>query len=183
MKADLVVDLSSKVMRRRDVIIFLGGIALAWPAAARAQKSGMRRIGVLMTVPAEDENGRDRVTVFRQALRERGWTEGLNVTIDFRWAADGELIRQYAAELVALAPDVILAGSGLAVTPLQQATRTVPIVFTSTVNPAAYVASLNHPGGNTTGFGNIEFGFTTKYLELLKQIAPATTGWKRAPSK
>src|SRR4029077_21039366 len=96
-------------MRRRDVIIVLGGIASAWPAAARAQKSGMRRIGVLMTVPAEDENGRDRITVFRQALRERGWTEGLNVTIDFRWAVDGELIRQYAAEL---APLSLLAPSG-----------------------------------------------------------------------
>jgi putative ABC transport system substrate-binding protein len=168
-------------MRRRDLILFLGGLAAAWPAAARAQKSGMRRIGVLMTVPAEDQNGRDRITVFRQALRERGWTEGLNIRIDFRWADDQrwaddrEHLRQYAAELVALAPDVILAGSGLAMQVLQQTTRTVPIIFTATVNPGAYVASLNRPGGNATGFSNIEFGFSTKYLELLKEIAPATT--------
>jgi putative ABC transport system substrate-binding protein len=162
-------------MRRRDVIVFLGGIASVWPAAARAQKSGMRRIGVLMAVPAEDQNGRDRVTVFRQALRERGWTEGLDVRIEFRWAEDRERLRQYAAELVALAPDVILAGGGLAMEALQPATRTVPIVFTATVNPLRYVASLNRPGGNATGFSNIEFGFTTKYLELLTQIAPATT--------
>jgi putative ABC transport system substrate-binding protein len=128
-----------------------------------------------MAVPAEDQNGRDRVTVFRQALRERGWTEGLDVRIEFRWAEDRELLRQYAAELVALAPDVILAGSGLAMEALQPATRTVPIVFTATVNPLRYVASLNRPGGNATGFSNIEFGFTTKYLELLTQFAPATT--------
>src|SRR5262245_54162089 len=121
-------------MRRRDLILFLGGLAAAWPAVAHAQRTEIRRIGVLMTVAAESQSGRDRVTGFLQALRERGWTEGLNVKIDFRWTDNPELLRQYAAELVALAPDVILA-SGLALAPLQQATRTVPIVFTGTANP------------------------------------------------
>ncbi|HEY7297302.1 MAG TPA: ABC transporter substrate-binding protein [Xanthobacteraceae bacterium] len=147
----------------------------------------MRRIGVLMSLPAEDvlmslpaedQNGHDRIAAFRQALRERGWAEGLNVRLDVRWADDRkELLRKYAAELVALAPDVILAGSGLAVLALQQATRTIPIVFTATTNPVAfgYVGSLSRPGGNITGFSNVEFPFSTKYLELLKEIAPATT--------
>src|SRR5262245_22834707 len=100
-------------MRRRDVIVGLGGGALAWAAVARAQESKSRRVGVLMALPAEDPNGRDRVSVFRQALRERGWTEGVNLKIDFRWSDNRALIPRYAAELVALAPDVILAGSGL----------------------------------------------------------------------
>jgi putative ABC transport system substrate-binding protein len=168
-------------MRRRDVIVFLGGLASAWPAVARAQKTGIRRIGVLMAVPAEDQNGRDRIAAFRHALQERGWTEGLNVRIDFRWADNRELVRQrellhqYAAELVALTPDVILAGSGLAMEALHQATRTVPVVFTATINPLAYVKSLNQPGGNATGFSITESTFSAKYLEILKEIAPATT--------
>lgn len=165
-------------MRRRDLIAFLGSIAFAQPSSGSAQKTGMRRIGVLMSLPAEDQNGHDRIAAFRQALRERGWAEGLNVRLDVRWADDRkELLRKYAAELVALAPDVILAGSGLAVLALQQATRTIPIVFTATTNPVAfgYVGSLSRPGGNITGFSNVEFPFSTKYLELLKEIAPATT--------
>src|SRR5258708_1233979 len=141
-------------MRRRDVIVFLGGIASASPTAARAQESRIRRVGVLMTVPSEDQNGRDRAAVFLQALQERGWTKDLNVRFDFGWADDAELLRQYADELVALMPDVILAGSGLAVRPLQQATRTVPVVFAATINPIGrgYVGSLSRLGGNTTGF-------------------------------
>jgi len=168
-------------MRRRDVIFFLGGLASAWPTVARAQKSGMRRIGVLMAVSAEDQNGRDRVATFLQGLRERGWKEDVNVTIDFRWAEvqelprQREMLRQYATELVALAPDVILAGSGLAMEALHQVNRTVPVVFTATINPLAYVKSLSRPEGNATGFSAIEFNFSAKYLELLKQIAPATT--------
>jgi putative tryptophan/tyrosine transport system substrate-binding protein len=164
-------------MHRRAVIAFLGGIASAWPFAARAQQSGLRRIGVLMPISAEDPNGRDRIVVFRQALQARGWAEGHNIRIDFRWVDEPGLLRKYAAELVALAPDVILAGGGLAVPALQQETRTVPIVFTATVNPVGfgYVASLARPGGNTTGFINIEFNFSAKYLELLKQIAPNIT--------
>src|SRR5262245_36366171 len=122
-------------MRRRDVIVFLGGIASAWLVIARAEKSEMRRIGVLMTVPAEDQNGRNRVAAFRQALQERGWIEGRNVRFDFRWTDDRELLRQreilrqYTAELVALAPDVILAGSGLAMEVLHEVNHTVPVVF------------------------------------------------------
>jgi ABC-type uncharacterized transport system substrate-binding protein len=170
-------------IRRRDAIVFLGALASAWPAVARAQKTGMRRIGVLMSVSAEDQNGRDRVATFRHALQDRGWTEGLNVTFDFRWAEDPELprqrelLRQYAAELVAFAPDVILAGSGLAMDALHQTTRDLPIVFTATNNPVGfgYVKSLSRPGGNATGFSNTETSFSAKYLELLKQIAPATT--------
>jgi putative ABC transport system substrate-binding protein len=163
-------------MRRRDFIFLIGGITSACPTVARTQERAMRRIGVLMTVPAEDQ-GRERVTVFLQALQERGWREGLNVRFDFRWADDAgatELLRQYAAELVALMPDVILAGSGNAMPALLRATRTVPIVFTSTVNPVGrgYVESLSRPGGNATGFINVEAGFSAKYLELLKQIAP-----------
>src|SRR5215510_1237971 len=113
-------------MRRRDVIVFFGGIASAWPAVAYAQKPAMRRIGVLMSMSAEDQNGRERVVTFRHALQERGWTEGINVTFDFRWAENQdlarqrELLRQYATELVALTPDVILAGSGLAMEALHK---------------------------------------------------------------
>ena len=168
-------------MRRRDVILLLGGLASAWPAVARAQKSGMRRIGVLMSVSAEHPNGRDRVATFLHTLRDRGWAVGNNVTIDFRWAADRELprqrelLRQYAAELVALGPDVILAGSGLAMEALHEVNPTVPVVFTATVNPLAYVKSLSRPEGNATGFSNIDSTFSVKYLEILKEIAPATT--------
>src|SRR5262245_42904622 len=168
-------------MRRRDVIVFFGGLASTWPGIARAQKSGMRRIGVLMSVSAEDQNGRNRIATFRNALRERGWTEGLDVRIDFRWAEEQELprqrerLRQYVAELVALAPDVILAGSGLAMEALHEKNRTVPVVFTATINPLAYVKSLGRPEGNATGFSNIDPGFSVKYLEILKEIAPATT--------
>jgi putative ABC transport system substrate-binding protein len=166
-------------MRRRDFIAFLGGTACAWPAAARAQKSnGMRRIGVLMSLAAEDPQGQEHFAAFRQALQKRGWTEGGNVRFDPRWAAgDPKLGGKYAAELVALAPDVILAGSGLVVAPLRQATRTVPIVFAGAIDPVSrgYVVSLPRPGGNITGFLNIEFGFSAKWLELLKQIAPGVT--------
>src|SRR5215475_308242 len=132
-------------MRRRDVIFFLGGLASVWPGVALDQKSGMRRVGVLMSVSAEDQNGRDRVTAFRDALRGRGWIEGLNVMFDFRWAEEQEfprqrkLLRQYVDELVAFAPDVILAGSGLAMEALHEKNRTVPVVFTATINPLAYV--------------------------------------------
>jgi putative tryptophan/tyrosine transport system substrate-binding protein len=168
-------------MRRRDIILLLGGLASAWPAVARAQKSGMRRIGVLMSVSAEHPTGRDRVATFLQALRERGWAVANNVTIDFRWAEDRELprqrelLRQYAAELVALGPDVILAGSGLAMEALHEVNRTVPVVFTATINPLAYVKSLSRPEGNATGFSITESSFSAKYLEILKEIAPATT--------
>jgi putative tryptophan/tyrosine transport system substrate-binding protein len=168
-------------MRRRDVIFLLGGLAPAWPAVARAEKSAIRRVGVLMAVPSEDQNGRNRIDAFLGALQKRGWTEGLNVRFDFRWTEsrellrERELLRQYAAELVALKPDVILAGSGLAMEALHETTRIVPVVFAATINPLAYAKSLSRPAGNATGFSAIEFNFSAKYLELLKQIAPATT--------
>ncbi len=174
-------------MRRREFIVFLGGFASASLVAACAQKSdGVRRIGVLWPLAAEDPQGQERDAAFRQALKDRGWSEGRNVSIDVRWAA-GDLAqaRRYAAELVTLAPDVILAGGGLVVSALQQATRTVPIVFTATRDPVllGIVASLAHPGGNTTGFINYESSFSAKWLELLKEIAPgvARAGLLRDP--
>jgi putative tryptophan/tyrosine transport system substrate-binding protein len=163
-------------MRRRDFIVLLGGFACVWPVAGRAQKSdGMRRMGVLWPLSAADPQGQERDAAFRQALQERGWREGRNLIMDVRWAAaDLAQAREYAAELVALAPDVILAGGGLAVPILKQATRTVPVVFTATVDPIrlGFVESLAKPGGNFTGFINVENSFSAKWLELLKQIAP-----------
>jgi ABC-type uncharacterized transport system substrate-binding protein len=161
-------------MHRRDFIACLGGFASAWPVVALAQKSGMRQIGALMPVAVEDPNGRDRVVVFGQALQERGWTEGRNVRIDLRWAPNEALLRKYATELAALAPDVILASGGKSILHLQSATRTVPIVFAGAIDPVSFgfVASLARPGGNTTGFIDIEYGFSVKWLELLKQVAP-----------
>ncbi len=120
-------------MRRRDVITLLGGAAAAWPLAARAEGERIRRIGVLMTLAADDPEGHARLTAFVQGLQELGWTDGRNVRIDYRWpAGDAERTRRYATELAALAPDVILAGGGSVVPSLLQATRTVPIVFTQT---------------------------------------------------
>jgi ABC-type uncharacterized transport system substrate-binding protein len=140
---------------RRAFITLLGGAA-AWPLAARAQQSErIRLIGVFMNLAEDDLEGQARVEVFQQALQQLGWTIGRNVRIDFRWAAgDPDRIRRYAAELVALAPDVILSSGGTMVGPLLQVTRTVPIVFTLTPDPvgAGYVASLARPGGNATGF-------------------------------
>jgi putative ABC transport system substrate-binding protein len=166
-------------MRRRKFISLLGGAAVAWPLAAHAQQpTRMRRIGVLMNTVADDAEGQARLIAFGQGLAQLGWTDGRNVRIDIRWGAgDAERFRRYAVELVALAPDVILAGSGTAVPPLLQATRTVPIVFAQTMDPvgAGFVASLARPGGNATGFTQIEFGMSGKWLELLKQIAPRVT--------
>jgi putative ABC transport system substrate-binding protein len=162
-------------MRRRDFITLLGGAA-AWPLAAQAQQRGpMRRIGVLMALAADDPQGQARFVAFVQALQELGWTDGRNARIDTRWAAgDADRFRKYAAELIALAPDVILASGGTGVGALLRATRTVPIVFTQTNDPvgAGYVESLARPAGNATGFTNMEYGMSGKYLELLKEIAP-----------
>jgi putative ABC transport system substrate-binding protein len=131
-----------------------------------------------MNLVAADPEGRARFATFRQALQDRGWTEGRNLRMDIRWSAgDADRIRRFAAELVALAPDIILAGSGQVVAALQKATRTVPIVFAVAIDPVAlgYVESLSRPGGNTTGFLQIEYSFGGKWLELLKQIAPHVT--------
>jgi putative tryptophan/tyrosine transport system substrate-binding protein len=165
-------------MRRREFIAALGGAA-AWPLAARAQQGErMRRIGALMNLAADDSESQVRVVAFAQGLSELGWTEAHNVRIEFRWAA-GEVdrFRSYAAELVALAPDVILASASPAVGALQQATRTVPIVFVNTVDPvgAGFVSNLARPGGNTTGFTLFEYAVSGKWLELLKEIAPSVT--------
>ena len=163
-------------MRRRAFISLLGGAAVAWPLAARAQQSDrVRRIGVLMNFAADDAEGQVRLAAFLQGLQETGRAVGGNVQIDLRWgAANNELYRKYAAELVALAPDVVLASATPSVQALQQANRTVPIVFAMSATRSAlgFVDSLARPGGNTTGFTPMEFGFGAKWLELLKEIAP-----------
>jgi putative tryptophan/tyrosine transport system substrate-binding protein len=163
-------------LKRREFITLFGGAAVAWSLAARGeQRERMRRIGVLMNTTAEDAEGQARLMAFGQALAQLGWIDGGNARIDIRWGAgDAERFRTFAGELVALAPDVILAASGATVPPLLAATRTVPIVFAQTGDPvgAGYVASLARPGGNATGFTHIDFGMTGKWLELLKQIQP-----------
>jgi putative tryptophan/tyrosine transport system substrate-binding protein len=162
-------------MERREFITLLGGAAVAWPVAARAQQGEpLRRIGVLMSLGADDAEGQARLAAFSQALKQLGWSEGRNLRIDTRWTTADD-IRKHAAELVALAPDVLVAGGGTAtVAPLLQATRTVPIVFTVVIDPvgAGFVASLAHPGGNATGFTVYEYSMSGKWLELLKEIAP-----------
>jgi ABC-type uncharacterized transport system substrate-binding protein len=166
-------------MRRRDFITLVGGTAAAWPLEARAQQSEqMRRIGVLMSTAADDPEGKARFTAFKQGLQQLGWDDGRNARIEIRWSGGkADDVRRYAAELVALAPDVILASGGAVVGPLLQVTRTVPIVFTQTPDPVAagFVASLARPGGNATGFTQVEYGMATKWLELLKEIAPRVT--------
>ena len=166
-------------MNRREFITLLGGAAPAWPLAARAQQGErMRRIGVLHTSSADDPHGQARNTAFLQALAQSGWIEGRNVRIDIRWgAADAERFRRSAAEVVALAPDVILATGSAIVAPLLQVTRSVPVVFTLVPDPvgAGFVDSQARPGGNATGFMLPEYSAGGKYLELLKEIAPKVT--------
>ena len=165
---------------RRKFLATLGGAAAAWPLAASAQQGErMRRIGVLMNLPADDAEGQGRIAAILQELQQLGWTDGRNVLIDRRWAAgDAGRFQRYAEELVALAPDVILAAAVPSVQALQRATRTVPIVFANVSDPVAsgFVQSLARPGGNTTGFMQFEFGLSGKWLELLKQVAPDVTG-------
>jgi putative ABC transport system substrate-binding protein len=167
------------VTTRREFITLLGGAAAGWPLAARAeQPERMRRIGVLLNNAADDPVAQARMTAFAQELAQLGWIAGRNVKIDSRWpAADNERVRRYAAELVALAPDVIVASSGQVVAALIEATRTVPIVFAGVPDPvgAGFVNSLARPGGNATGFLLFEYGLSGKWLELLKRIAPQTT--------
>jgi putative ABC transport system substrate-binding protein len=162
----------------RRAFIALLGSAAAWPLEAGAQQSGqMRRIAVIMVLAADDPEDQARVAAFQQGLAQFGWTDGRNIRIDYRWGAgDPDRYRKYAAEVVALAPDVILA-TGDATGPMLQATHTVPVVFVLISDPvsAGYVASLSRPGGNATGFSFIEYGSSAKWLELLKQIAPAVT--------
>jgi putative ABC transport system substrate-binding protein len=165
-------------VKRRDFITLLGGGAAAWPLAARAQQGGrMRRIGVLINFPADDPESQSRVGAFLQGLSELGWTLGRNVRIDYRWGTDNDRVRRNVAEILALAPDVIMANATVIMTPLLQATRTVPIVFTNVVDPvgAGFVSSLARPGGNATGFTAFEYAISGKWLELLKEIAPSIT--------
>jgi ABC-type uncharacterized transport system substrate-binding protein len=161
-------------VKRRQFISLLGGAA-AWPLAAGAQQERMRRIGVLVSAVEDDPRGVERVTAFAQGLAELGWTVGRNVRIEYRWGAgDLDRFRRYAAELVALSPDVVLASSGSIVGAFQQASRTVPIVFVNTIDPVGggWVESLSRPGTNATGFASFEFSMSGKWLELLKEIAP-----------
>jgi putative ABC transport system substrate-binding protein len=163
---------------RCEFITFIGGAAAAWPLAARAQQpERVRRIGVLMYLPADDAEGQARLAAFTQALTQLGWSDGHNLRIDTRYATADD-IRRHAAELAALAPDVLVAGTGTAtVAPLLQATRTVPIVFAVVIDPvgAGFVDSLARPGGNATGFTVFEYSMSGKWLELLKEIAPNVT--------
>jgi putative tryptophan/tyrosine transport system substrate-binding protein len=165
-------------VKRRQFISLLGAAA-AWPLAARAQQSErMRRVGVLMNLAVGDPEGEARVAAFLQALQQLGWSDGRNVRIDYRWAvADVGRFHRYAEELVALAPDAILASGTPSVQALQQVTRTVPIVFAQVIDPVGigFVASLARPGGNITGFSVFEYGLSGKWLELLKEIAPRVT--------
>jgi ABC-type uncharacterized transport system substrate-binding protein len=165
--------------RRRQFLTLLGGAAAGWPFAARAQQPGqVRRIGVLMNLAADDPEALGRITAFVQGLQELGWTDGRNVRIDTRWGAgDADRFRRYAGELVALGPDVILSSGTPSVAALQQATRSVPIVFVQAVDPvgSGFVVSLARPGGNITGFSVFEYGISGKWLELLKEISPRVT--------
>jgi putative tryptophan/tyrosine transport system substrate-binding protein len=164
------------MIRRRQFITLLGGVAVTWPLAARAQQpQHMRRVGVLMNLAADDLEGQARQAAFLQGLQEVGWAVGRNLRIDIRWGNnDPDRIRRNVAELVATAPDVILAAANPVIAALQAATSTVPIVFAAVVDPivAGFVASLNRPGGNMTGFTTIEHGISAKWLELLKDVAP-----------
>jgi putative ABC transport system substrate-binding protein len=165
-------------LKRRSFLASLSG-AVAWPLAARAEQTGgMRRIGVLMILAADDMESSPRVAALTQALQQLGWTAGQNVQIEYRWGADrGGQARTLAAELVALAPDAILTVGSPALAALKQATNTVPIVFVNIVDPvgAGFVESLARPGGNATGFTSFEYAISAKWLELLKQIAPSVT--------
>ena len=165
-------------MRRREFIGAIGGAAAAWPFATHAQQGERtRRIGVLMSLAADDPEGQTRLAAFREAMKQLGWNDGDNLRIDTRWATPDD-IRRHATELAALAPDVLLAANGTpTLAPLLQATRTVPIVFVNVIDPvgAGFVASLAQPGRNATGFISFEYGLSAKWLELLKQVAPGVT--------
>src|SRR6516162_8194708 len=166
------------MIRRREFIAGLGS-ASVWPMVARAQQGDrVRRIGVLMNAAADDPNVPVALAAFEQGLQELSWTVGRNIQIDYRFGAgDPDLFRKYAAELVALAPDVILAQGSLAVQPLLQLTRLVPIVFVGVTDPVGggFATTQARPGGNTTGFSLFEWSLSGKWLGLLKQIAPRVT--------
>jgi ABC-type uncharacterized transport system substrate-binding protein len=166
-------------MRRREFITLLGSAGAAWPLAARAQQSDrVRRVGMLMNGAATETVSQSYVAAFVQTLRQLGWTEGQNLRLDVRWnAGDAALARIYAAQLIGLAPDVILAASTTNLTVVQQATTTVPVVFVQVSDPVeqGFVASITKPGGNLTGFSMYEFSVGGKWVDLLKEIAPSLT--------
>jgi putative ABC transport system substrate-binding protein len=166
------------MIRRRRFITLLGGAA-AWPLAARAQPTDQkRRVGVLMHMSENHAEGQARVAAFREGLQELGWIDGRNLRLEVRWGAgDGERIRRFAAELVALRADIIFASVSNTVAALQKATRTVPVVFAAVIDPigAGFVESMARPGGNSTGFVAFEYAIAAKWLELLKEIAPTVT--------
>jgi len=166
-------------MQRREVVTLLGGMVMAWPLAAYAQQAErVRRVGVLMPFTVNDTEAEARNAVFEQSLRQLGWTIGRDLQIDYRWpGGDAASIRRAAAELVALAPDVLLAAGSSTTGPLQQTTQTIPIVFANLADPvgAGFVQSLARPGGNATGFTTYEYSMSGKWVELLKQIAPHVT--------
>ena len=161
-------------MRRREFIALVGGATVAWPAAVRAQgPQRTRRVGVLMNRPASDPDGQARVAAFKEGMQLLGWSEGRNVQIDIGWGADDiDLEQKNAAELIALAPDVVFASGTLSVAALRRLNRTVPIVFANVTDPlgAGFVDSLNRPGGNTTGFMIYEYSLLSgKWLRFLKK--------------
>jgi putative ABC transport system substrate-binding protein len=163
-------------MKRRDFITLLGGAAVAWPLAVPAQPDRMRRIGVLMNGAATEAARQSWVAAFNQALRGLGWAEGQNIRVDVRWnAGDAQLARIYAAQLIGLMPDVILASSTINLRVIQEATNTIPVVFVLVSDPVeqGFVANLTRPGGNLTGFSLFEFSIGGKWLDLLKEIAPS----------
>ena len=165
-------------MKRRAFVFLIGGAAFTWPLSVRAQQDDrVHRIGVFMNVPEGHPDGPHYIAALYKALDEYGWTEGRNVRFDFRWGIDAEHVRNNAEELVALAPEVIVAASPPAVVALQSVTRTIPIVFVAVTDPVALglVESLAHPGRNATGFSTAEAGLSAKWLQELKEIAPALT--------
>jgi putative tryptophan/tyrosine transport system substrate-binding protein len=167
-------------MKRRQFITLLGGAAVAWPVAARAQQGErVRRIGVLTAGPRpDDQDAQANIAAFVEGLQQLGWTDGRNVRIDYRWGlGQADTIRRQAAELAALAPDVILSSGTASLAQLMQATAAVPIVFVNVSDPVGggFVDSLSRPGGNATGFMQFEYELSAKWLELLKQIAPNVT--------
>jgi putative ABC transport system substrate-binding protein len=167
-------------MRRRDFINLLGGAVAAWPLAARAQQPArLRRVGFLMNLDPSNTEAQDWLAVFRQSLAQLGWVEGRNIQLDVRWASGGDRveIRRHATDLVAQAPDIIVAGGTADMGPLLETTRTIPIVFLNVADPvgAGFINSMAHPGGNATGFLQFEYTLSGKWLELLKTIAPRVT--------
>ncbi|MFZ2145177.1 MAG: ABC transporter substrate-binding protein [Xanthobacteraceae bacterium] len=162
-------------MRRRDFITLIGSTAAAWPRAAHAQQpERVRRIGVLMSFGANDPEAQSRAAAFENGLRQLGWVRGHNLSIEYRWADNPDVLRTYATELVGMAPDLILVNSTPAIAALQEQRQAVPIVFTQVTDPVGegLVLNLAHPGGHVTGFTSFEFSIGTKWLEMLKEVAP-----------